>query len=123
MELLIIWVLCGVLSAVIAGHKGRSPVAWLVIGCLIGVLGPIVVALLPRVEDEGPRPTARPGMRPMSGESATAGAAAPREPLRAPPREPRQEEHEGASTLVKIIAVAVALALLAMAAYAVLPQL
>jgi hypothetical protein len=37
---LTLWVVCGVLSAVLAKGKGRSLVGWLLLGFLPGVLGP-----------------------------------------------------------------------------------
>jgi hypothetical protein len=53
---LLLWIVCGAFSAVLAKSKGRSPIAWLVIGCLLGILGPIVVARLPAVERSSAEP-------------------------------------------------------------------
>lgn len=44
---LILWLVCAVLSAMIASRKGRSAVGWFFIGLLTGILGPIIVACLP----------------------------------------------------------------------------
>jgi hypothetical protein len=48
----LLWIVCGAFSAVLAKGKGRSPIGWLLMGSLLGILGPIVVALLPAVEPE-----------------------------------------------------------------------
>ena len=32
----IFWVLCGVVSSIIGGNKGRSGFAWFLFGCLVG---------------------------------------------------------------------------------------
>lgn len=46
---LVFWLLMGVISAVIAWQKGRSPIVWLVVGTLTSVIGLAVIVLLPRV--------------------------------------------------------------------------
>lgn len=43
------WLLMGVICSVIAGQKGRSPFAWLVIGSLTSIIGLIIIAFLPSV--------------------------------------------------------------------------
>lgn len=45
MGLLVLWILCGVICAVIASNKGRSGGGWFLLGCLLGPLG-IVLALV-----------------------------------------------------------------------------
>ncbi|WP_418002164.1 hypothetical protein ACNO8X_18370 [Mycobacterium sp. PDNC021] len=46
--LLVIWLLCGIGSAVIAGSKNRSAFGWFVLGLLLGVFGLVIIAVLPR---------------------------------------------------------------------------
>ena len=41
----LIWILCGIACAVIAGSKGRSGIAWFFVGILLGPIG-VVVALV-----------------------------------------------------------------------------
>lgn len=45
MEFLVIWILCGVISAVVASNKGRSGLGWFLIGFLLGPLG-LILALV-----------------------------------------------------------------------------
>ncbi|MFL0289325.1 hypothetical protein ACJH6H_29320 [Mycobacterium sp. SMC-21] len=59
--LLVIWVLCGIASAVIAGSKNRSRLGWFVLGLLLGVIGLVIIAVLPRQA-----PLAPLGMRSVS---------------------------------------------------------
>jgi hypothetical protein len=50
MEIVILlWLFCGIMSAVIAASRGRSGGAWLLLGMLIGPLA-LAVALLPTAE-------------------------------------------------------------------------
>lgn len=48
--MLLIWLLCGIVCAIIAGSKNRSAVGWCLIGLLIGIFGVILIACLPKVE-------------------------------------------------------------------------
>ena len=50
MEFLFIWALCGIISLLIASSKNRSPACWAIAGFLLGPLGVLIVALLPKVE-------------------------------------------------------------------------
>lgn len=47
---IIVWLLFGIASMIVARHKGRSGCAWFIIG---GLLGPfaLIVALLPSVDE------------------------------------------------------------------------
>jgi len=45
MGFLIVWAICGIISAIIASNKGRSGAGWFFIGVLFGPLG-IVAALV-----------------------------------------------------------------------------
>lgn len=47
MELLIIWLLFGIVCAIIASKRGRNWFGWLLIGSIIGVFGLILVLVLP----------------------------------------------------------------------------
>lgn len=46
--LLVVWVLCGIASAVIANAKNRSAFGWFILGLLLGVLGLLIIAVLPQ---------------------------------------------------------------------------
>jgi len=48
MELLIIWLLFGVVSAVVATNKGRSGCGWFVLGVLLGPFGFILSLVVPK---------------------------------------------------------------------------
>ena len=48
----IIWLICGIASAAIASGKGQSGFAWFFGGLLLGPLGLIIVALLPKIQSE-----------------------------------------------------------------------
>ncbi len=52
MELLVIWIICGAVTAIIAASKGRSGAGWLMIGLLLGIFGVILVACMPAVPKE-----------------------------------------------------------------------
>jgi hypothetical protein len=45
LEFLIIWLVFGLISAVIANNKGRSGCGWFIVGVLLGPLG-IILALV-----------------------------------------------------------------------------
>lgn len=47
MEILVIWLLCAIAAAAIAGGKGRSVLGWLLLGLLLGIFAVIIVACLP----------------------------------------------------------------------------
>lgn len=51
---LIVWLICGVLCAVVAGSKNRSSGGWFVIGCLTGILGLIAAAGVAAVDPSTP---------------------------------------------------------------------
>ncbi|WP_457812116.1 zinc ribbon domain-containing protein [Sinorhizobium meliloti] len=55
MELLVIWIICGVVTAIIAASKGRSGAGWLLVGLLLGIFGVILIACLPALVKEVPR--------------------------------------------------------------------
>ena len=42
MELLLFWMLCGVVAAVVASNKGNSGVTWFFVGVLLGPIGLIL---------------------------------------------------------------------------------
>jgi len=45
MEFLAIWLVCGLIAAVIASNKGRSGCGWFLVGVLLGPLG-FILALV-----------------------------------------------------------------------------
>ncbi len=47
MEILLIWIICGVISAIVAGNKGRSGCAWFAMGIMLGPLGLIWALVMP----------------------------------------------------------------------------
>jgi len=54
-EYVILWLFCGIVSAMIANSKGRSGCAWLLLGFIVGPFG-FAVALLPKIEkDNAPK--------------------------------------------------------------------
>jgi hypothetical protein len=44
---LIVWLLCGILTAFIAQSKGLSVGTWAIVGILAGFIGVLIVALVP----------------------------------------------------------------------------
>ena len=51
MEYLVVWLLFGIISAVVASNKGRSGCGWFLLGLLLGPFGLILVLVLPK--DQG----------------------------------------------------------------------
>jgi len=52
MEFLILWILCGVVTGVIAANKGRSGFGWFLIGAILGIFGIILIACLPSLHPQ-----------------------------------------------------------------------
>ena len=50
MEFAVVWILCGVVCAVIANLKNRNVVGWFFGGMCIGIFGIIIVLVLPKKE-------------------------------------------------------------------------
>jgi hypothetical protein len=50
MIFLILWLICGVVTGMIASGKGRSGLGWFLIGCILGIFGLILVAVLPSLK-------------------------------------------------------------------------
>lgn len=48
MELILIWLFCGIISAVVASNKGRSGVGWFALGLLFGPLGLGLALVVPK---------------------------------------------------------------------------
>lgn len=44
------WLICGVVTGIIASSKGRTGVGWFLIGCLLGIFGLILIACLPSIK-------------------------------------------------------------------------
>jgi hypothetical protein len=51
MLVLIFWLLCGVVAAVVASNKGRSGCGWMILGFLLGPIG-VVLALVVSADDK-----------------------------------------------------------------------
>src|SRR5574340_1276946 len=45
MELIFVWLVCGIITAAIGSNKGRSGCGWFIVGILLGPLG-IILALV-----------------------------------------------------------------------------
>lgn len=54
MEWILIWIICGVFSAIIASSKGRSGLGWLVMGLIFGVFALLFVGFMPPSPKEEP---------------------------------------------------------------------
>lgn len=52
MEILVIWVALGVVTALAANARGRDPWVWLAIGCITGIFGLIAVLVMENMKDE-----------------------------------------------------------------------
>ncbi len=52
MEIFIVWIVCGVISAVIASNKGRSGCGWFIVGVLLGPLALILALVVGRDEPQ-----------------------------------------------------------------------
>ncbi len=48
MEWVGVWILCGIISAVIGSNKGRSGCGWFAIGFLLGPFGLILALVMPK---------------------------------------------------------------------------
>lgn len=52
MGFLVLWLIFGIITGVIASSKGRSGIGWFLIGCIIGIFGIILVAVLPSLKPQ-----------------------------------------------------------------------
>ncbi len=64
MEIILIWLVCAVVTAIIASAKGRFGFGWFFVGLLLGIFGLILIACLPsknpvRVAYAPPEPAAK----------------------------------------------------------------
>ena len=80
MELLVFWLLCAIVAAVIANAKGRSGFGWFLIGLLISVFAIILVAAMPAIRAEPVRAAPDPAMRTGDRRVLGPGVAARAEP-------------------------------------------
>lgn len=48
MEILVVWIALGIVTALAAQARGRSFFGWLIIGCLTGIFGLIAVLVMNR---------------------------------------------------------------------------
>jgi len=51
MEILLIWLLFGIVSAVVASNKGRIGCGWFVLGVILGPFGFILALVVPRNQE------------------------------------------------------------------------
>ncbi len=77
---LIVWLLCGVVTAIIAPSKGRNPVGCFFIGMVLGIFGIILVAVPPSVEQRTSYTASYPPASPYSGGSPRLDYAASQAP-------------------------------------------
>ncbi|MCA1407565.1 hypothetical protein I6F26_23260 [Ensifer sp. IC3342] len=47
-----IWILCSIVTAVVAALRGGHSLRWLLIGCVLGPIGIIVALLMPSLKSE-----------------------------------------------------------------------
>ena len=52
MEITFFWMVCAVVTAIIASAKNRNVLGWFLVGLFIGIFGIVLVALLPGVPAE-----------------------------------------------------------------------
>lgn len=52
MEPIVIFAICGVSAAIVAGYKGRSIVGWFIGGFALQIVGVVIVACLPNLKEE-----------------------------------------------------------------------
>ena len=50
-----VWLLCGILAAMVANAKHRSVIGWLLLGTLTGIFGLLAIAGMPALVADGPR--------------------------------------------------------------------
>ncbi|MGA1804449.1 zinc ribbon domain-containing protein [Rhizobium sp. HT1-10] len=50
--ILTVWLICGVVTAIIAGSKDRNWVGWLLIGLVLGIFGVILIACMPSLSPQ-----------------------------------------------------------------------
>ncbi|WEX75469.1 hypothetical protein PYH37_000886 [Sinorhizobium numidicum] len=50
-----IWILCAIVTAVIAAMRGGHSLRWLLIGCILGPLGIAAAVLMPSLKSREPR--------------------------------------------------------------------
>jgi hypothetical protein len=56
MMFLTIWIVCAVVTAIIASSKGRSGLGWFLIGAVLGIFGIVLIACLPALPGYGGDP-------------------------------------------------------------------
>lgn len=48
---ILIWIGCGVATAVIARNKGRNGCIWFAIGIVLGIIGLVIALIVPRAKN------------------------------------------------------------------------
>ncbi|PZU23807.1 MAG: hypothetical protein DI589_05930 [Shinella sp.] len=52
MGFVLLWLICGIVTAIIAANKGRSGIGWLIIGFILGIFGIILIACMPSLKPQ-----------------------------------------------------------------------
>lgn len=52
MEIVIVWLICGVFCAIVAGTKNRSALGWLALGALFGFFAVVAVLVVKSLPEE-----------------------------------------------------------------------
>ena len=54
-----LWILCAIVTAVIAAVRGGHSLRWLLIGCILGPIGVLAAVLIPSLKSKEPEVAAR----------------------------------------------------------------
>ncbi|MQW89459.1 hypothetical protein [Sinorhizobium saheli] len=54
-----LWILCAIVTAVIATVRGGHSLRWLLIGCILGPIGVLAAVLMPSLKSKEPEVAAR----------------------------------------------------------------
>ena len=50
MEFVLLWIICGIASGVIASAKGRSGLGWALVGFFLGPIGLLTAGFMPSIK-------------------------------------------------------------------------
>jgi hypothetical protein len=94
LEIVAIWILFGVVTAIAAHARGRSPLGWFLIGILFSVFGLIAVLVMPRGDDAPQSAPAKFSLCPHCGYGVRASdsfCSSCKRPLSSPPLKPAKK--------------------------------